>query len=100
MTKKIEMDAIAFTEQGHWLVHGVQYDVSAQALTLSEALKRFQMTCCADALHSRFRNGEPMKGIDPAPEEVLKRWSSASKKHACSSSEDSIFKYRVVVEPV
>jgi hypothetical protein len=74
-----EIRAILFRDGDLWVGQCIEYDIGAQAKTLTELHKKLELTVMLDLQESVKRHGVPFKGIQPAPSYFADMWD----KHSC-----------------
>jgi hypothetical protein len=70
--------AILFREGDLWVGQCIEYDIGAQAKTLTELHKKLELTVMLDLQESVKRHGVPFKGIQPAPNSFADMWDKQS----------------------
>ena len=65
---------IVFKDGDAWVAQCLEYDIAAQAADLESLRSRLLATVDAEAQAGTEFNGEPFKGIDPAPRHFHEMW--------------------------
>jgi hypothetical protein len=72
MEKQVRV--VVFKDGDSWVAQCLEYDIGAQASSLDELHDRLLVTFFAECEESHARNGEPLKGIDAAPQYFHDMW--------------------------
>lgn len=73
-----ELRVVYYQEDERWVAQCLEYDIGAQAESLSELAMIFGLTLRMEQQESLKRHGTPFAGIDPAPEYFQKMWENRS----------------------
>ena len=76
MESTATLRVVAFQEDGFWVAQCLEHDFGAQAPSLDELRKRFELTVKAEVTHTLEETGAPLHGIDPAPRYFHDLWDS------------------------
>ena len=76
MTNTKEIRAIVFKDGDAWVAQCLEYDIGAQAATVEELDELLDLTIRAELQASIEVNGEPFKGIPPAPKFFFDMWGN------------------------
>lgn len=74
MESAATLRVVVFQEDGFWVAQCLEHDIGAQAPSLDELQKRFELTVRAEAMHTLEATGAPLRGIDPAPRYFHDLW--------------------------
>lgn len=74
----IEISAVAYDEDGRWIVQGLEFDIVAQADSLLDAHDAFAIKVLAEIGISLDLDKEPLEDIGPAPTEFWTMFKVAS----------------------
>jgi hypothetical protein len=72
---QMRIRAILFRDSDLWVGQCIEYDIGAQAKTLTELHKKLELTVMFELHESLKRHGVPFKGIDPAPGRFADMWN-------------------------
>jgi hypothetical protein len=74
----LRIRAILFREGDLWVGQCIEYDIGAQAKTLTELHKKLELTVLFELQESLNRHGVPFKGIRSAPSSFADMWNKQS----------------------
>ncbi len=74
MESATTLRVVMFQEGDFWVAQCLEHDIGAQARSLDELQKRFELTIKAEATHTLEATGAPFHGIDPAPKYFHDLW--------------------------
>lgn len=73
----IEIRVVAFKEGGIYIAQGLDYDICAQASTLSDLPEKFAISVAANIAIALDLGKEPLKGINRAPQQFWDMFDAA-----------------------
>jgi hypothetical protein len=65
---------VVYRDGEHWIAQGLEFDISVQANDLETLRSRMSVAIDAEAQAGIEFNGEPFKGIGPAPRHFHDMW--------------------------
>jgi hypothetical protein len=74
---EIHLRAVAFADDGMWVVQGIEYDIAAHAADLSQLPDAFMKAVVENICISIHLGREPLDGIKPAPDKYKEMFESA-----------------------
>ena len=74
MESAATLRVVVFQEDGFWVAQCLEHDIGAQAPSLDELQKRFELTVKAEIMRTLEATGAPLRGIDPAPRYFHDLW--------------------------
>lgn len=76
--KTEHLRVVVMKDGDHWVAQCLEYDIGAQAPDVATLQSRLRVAMLAELMASIEINGEPFKGIPPAPEFFHNLWDSCS----------------------
>lgn len=73
-----QIRAVIFQDEGVWIAQCIDYDIAAQAPTLSDVRRRLMMTINLERDYTLEKTGEEFGGIAPAPQYFHKLYHAAA----------------------
>jgi hypothetical protein len=80
MDKPISISAIAFPENGHWVVQGIEYDICTHAKDPAGVPAAFTRAVVENCCISRHLGREPFQGLPAAPRRFKEMFDEAVAK--------------------
>lgn len=68
MSKRIQINAIAYEEGGAWVTQGIEYDIVAFATDVLDLPDAFARAVAENICITQQLGREPLQGIKPAPQ--------------------------------
>lgn len=78
MDKSKPIRVVMFRDGNSWVAQCLEHDIRAQADSLEKLQSRLQFALNLEREASVEINGEPFKGIDPAPASYFEMWENCS----------------------
>lgn len=75
--KAVEINILIYPEGDTWIAQGLEYDVTAQALTLKELRDKFMMKIVAEFVIALDLEREPFYGVAAAPDRFWREFEEA-----------------------
>jgi len=75
---EIQISAILYEDGGHWIAQGLEYDITAQATSLTDLPQRFAMKVVAEVAISLDLERKPLEGLGEAPTMFWRMFEKAS----------------------
>ncbi|HUG63231.1 MAG TPA: hypothetical protein VMP03_15395 [Methylomirabilota bacterium] len=66
MEKSLHVNAVVFREGEAWVIQGVEYDIVAHAVELTDLVRAFERAVVANLVVSAHLGRAPLEGVPPA----------------------------------
>lgn len=76
-TIEIQISAVLYEDGDFWIAQGIEYDITAQALSLPELPRRFAIKVAAEIAISLDLGRKPLEGIGDAPAKFWRMYEQA-----------------------
>lgn len=74
---KLEINAVAYPEDGAWIVQGLEYDIAAHALDVADLPDAFVRAVVEHAILTQMHGRKPLEGLKKAPERFHRMFEEA-----------------------
>ncbi len=93
---KKELNLLIFKEDDWWIAQFLEYDIAAQARTLSDVQYEIQRVLVGRVTMAEKLNIDPFEGLAPAPKEYLQMSKDAQKSFKIEMKRAESFSSKIV----